>query len=77
MLPFTAADDFYREVSRSYGAKEAFSLQASSLLEPWSCREWTAFVSCFLFSTQAHTSLLVSGGAIPASRYSYSTLVGL
>ena len=26
MLPFTAADDFCREVSRSYGAKEAFSL---------------------------------------------------
>ena len=29
VLPFTAADDFCREVSRSYGAKEAFSLQAS------------------------------------------------
>ena len=42
----------------------------------WPCREWAAFVSCF-FSTQAHTSLLISGGAIPASRCSSSTLVGL
>ena len=34
---------------------------------------------CFLllFSTLALTSLLISGGAIPASRYSSSTLVGL
>ena len=29
VLSFTAADDFCREVSRSYGAKESFSLQAS------------------------------------------------
>ena len=43
----------------------------------WRCREWAAFVSCFFFSTLAHTSLLISGGAIPASRYSSSTLVGL
>ena len=41
------------------------------------CREWATFVSCFFFSTLAHTSLLMSGGAIPASRYSSSTLVGL
>ena len=38
----------------------------------WPCREWAAFVSCCMFSTQAHTSLLMSGGAIPAV-----TLVGL
>ena len=43
----------------------------------WPCREWAAFVSCFLFSTLAHTSLLTSGGAIPATMYSSSTLVGL
>ena len=45
----------------------------------WPCREWAAFVSCFFFSTLAHTgtSFLMSGGAIPASRYSSSTLVGL
>ena len=43
----------------------------------WLCREWSAFVSCFFFSTLAHTSPLMSGGAIPASRYSSSTLVGL
>ena len=43
----------------------------------WQCREWAVFVSCFFFSTLAHTSLLMSGGAIPASRYSSSTLVGL
>ena len=42
----------------------------------WPCREWAAFVSCFFFSTLAHISLLMSGGAIPASRYSFSTLVG-
>ena len=43
----------------------------------WPCREWAAFISCFFFSTLAHTSLLISGCAIPASRYSSSTLVGL
>ena len=43
----------------------------------WPCREWTAFVSCFFFHTLAHTSLLMSGGEIPASRYSSATLVGL
>ena len=43
----------------------------------WPCREWAAFVSCFLFSTLTHTSLLMSGGAIHASRYSSLTLVGL
>ena len=41
------------------------------------CREWDAFVSCFFFSTLAHTSLLILGGAIPASRNSSSTLIGL
>ena len=41
-----------------------------SLLEP-------AFVSCLFFSSLVHTSLLISGGAIPASKYSSSTLVGL
>ena len=76
VLPFTAAGDFCREVSRSYGAKEAFSLQASPA-GTWPCREWAAFVSCFLYSTLAHTTLLMSGSAIPASRYSSSTLVGL
>ena len=39
-------------------------------------REWAAFVSCFFFSTP-HTSILMSGDAIPASTYSSSTLVGL
>ena len=43
----------------------------------WPCREWEAFVSCFFFSTLAHTSRLMVGGAIPVSRYSSSTLVGL
>ena len=38
----------------------------------WPCREWAA-----CFSTLAHASLLISDGAIPASRYSSSTLVGL
>ena len=43
----------------------------------WPCRERAVFVSCFFFSTLAHTSLLMSGGTIPTSRYSSSTLVGL
>ena len=43
----------------------------------WPCREWTAFVSCLVFSTLAHTSLLMSGDAISATRYSSSTLVDL
>ena len=43
----------------------------------WPCRECAAFVSCFFFSTIAHTSFLMSGGSIPASRYRSSTLVGL
>ena len=42
----------------------------------WPCREWAVFVSCFFFSTLAHRSLLIPGGAILASRYSSSTLVG-
>ena len=44
----------------------------------WPCREWAAIVSCFSFSTLAHTSPLMQlGGAIPASRYNSSILVGL
>ena len=30
---------------------------------------WAACISCFFLSTLAHISLLLSGGAIPASRY--------
>ena len=65
-----------REVSRSYGARK-HSLFKRLSAGTWPCREWAAFVSCFFFSTLAHTSILISGGAIPASRYSSSTLVGL
>ena len=36
----------------------------------WPSREWAVFISCFLFSTLAHTSRLISGGEVPASRYS-------
>ena len=43
----------------------------------WPCRELAAFVSCFFFSTLAHTSVLMSRGAIPAIRYSSLTLIGL
>ena len=43
----------------------------------WPCREWTVFVSYFFFSTLAHTSPLMSGGAILSSRHSSSTFVGL
>ena len=42
----------------------------------WPCREWTALVSCFFLPYFTHASLLMSGGTLPAIRYSYSTLVG-
>ena len=41
------------------------------------CKEWSSFVSCLAFSTLAHTSRLMLGGAIPDSKYNSSTLVGL
>ena len=41
------------------------------------CKEWSLFVSCLAFSTLAHTSRLVLGGAIPDNKYNSSTLVGL
>ena len=48
-----------------------------SLLSAVCCpyREW-AFIGFLFFSILAHTSLRVSCGAIPASKYRYSTLVG-
>ena len=50
-----------------------------SLLSAGCCpyREWASLVSCLVFSILAHTSLRMSGGAIPASKYRSSTLVGL
>ena len=42
----------------------------------WPYREWATFDSCFFFSNRADTSRLMSGGAIPARRYSSSSLVG-
>ena len=47
----------------SYGAKESFSLQASLC--------WAAFVSCFFTLYHIQLSLLMTGGTIPVSRYSY------
>ena len=48
-----------------------------SLLSAWCCpyREWASLVSCLVFSILAQTSLRMSGGAIPASKYRSSTLV--
>ena len=40
------------------------------------CKEWASFVSCLAFSTLAHTSRLMLGGAIP-DKYNSSTLVAL
>ena len=42
----------------------------------WPYREWASLVSCLVFSTRAHTSLRTLGGAIPASKYRSSTMVG-
>ena len=39
-------------------------------------REWASLVSCLVFFILAHTSLWMSGGAILASKYRCSTLVG-
>ena len=49
-----------------------------SLLSAGCCpyREWAPLFSCLVFSILAHTSLRMSGGAIPASKYRSSTLVG-
>ena len=41
------------------------------------CIEWAWLVSCLAFSTLAHTSRLMLGGAIPDNKYNSSTLVGL
>ena len=41
------------------------------------CKEWAWFVYCLAFSTLAHTSRLMLGGAIPDNKYNSSTLVGL
>ena len=40
-------------------------------------REWVSLSTCLVLSTLAHTLLLISGGAIPASKYKFSTFVGL
>ena len=40
-------------------------------------KEWASFVSYLSFSTLAHTSRLMLGGAIPDNKYNFSTLVGL
>ena len=40
-------------------------------------QEWASFVSCLAFSTLAHTSRLMLGGAIPDNKYNSSTLVGM
>ena len=49
-----------------------------SLLSAGCCpyREWASLVSCLVFYILAHTSLRMSGSAIPASKYRSSTLVG-
>ena len=39
-------------------------------------REWASLVSCLVFFILAHTSPRMSGGAIQASKYRSSTLVG-
>ena len=41
------------------------------------CKEWASFVSCLAFSTLAHTSRLMTGGATPDNKCNSSTLVGL
>ena len=40
-------------------------------------KEWASFVSCLAFSTLAHTSRLMLGGAILDNKYNSSTIAGL
>ena len=75
--PCTASNHLRREVSRLHTTQEyssstlAFSLPGSDHIE-----SEPTLVSCLVISTRAHTSLRMSGGAIPASKYRSSTLVG-
>ena len=76
MLSFITANNLWMEISRTYTTKETtFRFQAARYwVSPY--REWATFDFCFFFSTRANTSRLMSGGAIPASRYRSSTLDG-
>ena len=42
----------------------------------WPNKECLSSFVCLVLSILAHTSLLISGGAIPAIKYKSSTLVG-
>ena len=66
MMSFITANNIWMEINRTYATKETTSLLGSD----------HTFDSCFFFSTRAHTSRLMSGGEIPASRYRSFTLVG-
>ena len=76
--PFTASYDFRMEVCRSFTECRKQFLDFKRLSAGiCPCKEWASFVSCFAFSTLAHTSRLMLGGAIPDNKYNSSTLVGL
>ena len=72
--PCTTSNHLRREVSRLHTAQETVPRLYPSL-----CRVltiWRVSLIVFCLFIRAHTSLRMSGGAIPASKYRSSTLVG-
>ena len=75
-MPLITANKLWMKIDRTYATKETTTRLQSALLGSDHNRNWATFDSCFFFSTRAHASRLMSGGAIPARRYRSSTLVG-
>ena len=73
--PFTASYDFRREICSFIECRNQFLDFKRLSAGIFSYREWASFVSCLAFSTLAHTSRLMFGGAIPDSKYNSSTLM--
>ena len=76
-LPFVTSYDFCREVGWFHTCQEVLSWLQAVLAGMWPNREWVSCSICLVRSILAHTSLLMSGGAIPDSKYKSSTYVGL
>ena len=67
--PFTASYDFRGKFAGFTGCRKQFldfkRLSAGIFLH----KEWASLISCFAFSTLAHTSRLMLGGAILDNKY--------
>ena len=62
----------------NFGAEDRKQLHDSSWIVAclWTNNECYSLYTCLAISNLAHTSLVISGGAILASNYESSTLVG-